>query len=414
MKKIALLSLFTFVGGTLLAQSVSISPNNLQIPSVSALPGCAAADYGKIVFLTTTSRANVCGSSGWIEVSAGGGGGSLTLPYSGSGSFSAGGFSVLNTGGGINSAGIQGMTSSAINGASGVLGNAFETTPTGNNAGVRGLNSSTNTNGSGVFGSHAGGGYGVYGASSTGPGVYGVSTGTANTSGYGVFGYTQTASGIGVYGEAAGNNATAVWGKSTNINGVGGAFQNTAGGFAISTFGKVRFQGNGAAVNKILTSIDANGTAEWKDIIKSEVLKLSAAAFHPHLSTNGYVMGSQGIHMTGSAGSFHADVSLPNGATINSFKIYYIDNDGASPSTGLGITGCALQQITHTGAAVYAGVASITVNNTVANANIQSQNVFPSIVVDNDANSYRVVVSMPASANVILVAVEIGYTYKYN
>lgn len=177
MKKLILMSVFTLATFSLIAQSVSINPNNLQIPSVSALPACAAADYGKIVFLTTTNRANVCSGSGWIEIETGGGGGSLTLPFNGSGNYSAAGFTVMNTGGGINSAGIQGMTLSAITGASGILGNAFDTAPTGDNAGIRGLNSSTNTRGYGVFGSHAGSGHGVYGLSVTGSGVSGSATG---------------------------------------------------------------------------------------------------------------------------------------------------------------------------------------------------------------------------------------------
>jgi len=74
MKKIIFMSVFTLVVLSSVAQSVSINPNSLQIPSVSALPACAAADYGKIVFLTTTNRANECSGSGWIEVATGCGG----------------------------------------------------------------------------------------------------------------------------------------------------------------------------------------------------------------------------------------------------------------------------------------------------------------------------------------------------
>lgn len=412
MKKSLFISVFTLVSFSSIAQSVTLSPNNLQIPSVSALPACAAADYGKIVFLTTTNRANVCSGTGWVEVSATGGG-SLTLPYTSTGSFSTQGFQIINTGGGANSAALQGTTASSLTDAAGVWGSANTTTPNGETIAVRGSNFATNNNGVGVKGTHAGSGYGVYGYSLTGTGVYGFTQGNSS-SGYGVFGHAGQISGVGVYGNAFGSNGTGVWGKAEQSTGTGGYFQNTAvGGNALVTAGKVRFQGNGAGINKVLVSTDVNGTAEWKDITKNEVLKLSAAAFSPHLSTNGYVMGSQGISLAGT-GSVHADVSVPNGATINSFKIYYIDNDGTSPSTGLGITGCALQQITHTGTATYTNVASITVNNTVANANIQTQNVFPSIVIDNTTNSYRLVVSMPATSNVVLVAIELGYTYKLN
>ncbi|WP_305952424.1 hypothetical protein [Emticicia oligotrophica] len=414
MKKTLFISVFTLVSFSSIAQSVVLSPNNLQIPRVSALPACATADYGKIVFLTTTNRANVCSGSGWVEVAAGGGGGgSLTLPYSASGTFATQGFQVTNAGGGVGSSAIQANITSTLTNTSALLGSAEATNPSGETVGVKGINSSTNNNGIGVKGTHDGAGYGVYGYSLTGTGVYGTTQGSSS-SGYGVQGQAGQTSGVGVFGHAFGINGVAVWGKADQSTGMGGYFQNTAvGGIALVTAGKVRFQGNGAGINKVLVSTDVNGTAEWKDITKNEVLKLSAAAFSPHLSTNGYVMGSQGISLAGT-GSVHADVSVPNGATINSFKIYYIDNDGTSPSTGLGITGCSLQQITHTGTATYTNVASITVNNTVANANIQTQNVFPSIVVDNSINSYRVVVSMPATSNVVLVAIELGYTYKLN
>ena len=154
-----------------LAQSISINPQSLDLPKVTNLPGCAVADYGKVVFLTSNNKAHVCSGSGWVAVETStGGGGSLTLPFSGSGAFPAAGLSVFNTAGGLNSAGIQGMTMSAINGANGVLGSAFETAPSGNTAGVAGINNSLNANGYGVYGKQDGGGAGVYGTTNIGKG----------------------------------------------------------------------------------------------------------------------------------------------------------------------------------------------------------------------------------------------------
>lgn len=413
MKKLILMSVFTLATFSLIAQSVSINPNNLQIPSVSALPACAAADYGKIVFLTTTNRANVCSGSGWIEIETGGGGGSLTLPFNGSGNYSAAGFTVMNTGGGINSAGIQGMTLSAITGASGILGNAFDTAPTGDNAGIRGLNSSTNTRGYGVFGSHAGSGHGVYGLSVTGSGVSGSATGVG---GIGVSGTSTQSSAIGVFGNVGGASATGVWGKSTNSTAIGGFFENTAvNGIALQTNGKIKFQGNGAAANKVLVSQDANGNAQWETLTRTEILKLGPAAFHSHISTNESTMGSQGISMTTAAGSFHANVSVPNGASITAIKVYYIDNDGVSPATGLGLTSWSLQKMTNSGSgSVYSNVYNSTFTNISANSNILfSGIVLPTAEVVNNATTlYRMVVTMPASLNLILVGAEISYTYE--
>lgn len=418
MKKIVLLGCSLLLSAEIYSQSVMINPNNLQIPRVSALPACAAADYGRVVFLTTTNRANVCSGSGWIEVApSGGGGGSFTLPFNGSGNYSAAGFTVMNTGGGLNSAGIQGMTMSAITGASGILGNAFETAPLGETVGVRGSNSSTNNNGVGVKGTHDGAGYGVFGVSLTGTGVYGYTQGSSS-SGYGVFGQAGQTSGVGVFGNAFGTNGVAVWGKADHSTGAGGYFSNSAvGGVALSTSGRLRFQGNGAAVNKVLVSTDISGTAEWKSLTRNEILKLGPAAFHSHISSNESTMGSQGISMTSATGSFHANVSLPDGATITQVRVYYIDNDGVSPATGLGLTGWSLQKMTNSGSgSAYSNVANSTFTNISASSSVLfSGLILPTPEVVNNATTfYRVVVTMPSSLNLVLVGAEISYSYTVN
>lgn len=425
MKKTLFISVFTLVTFSSIAQSVTLSPNNLQIPSVSALPACAAADYGKIVFLTTTNRANVCSGSGWVEVAAGGGG-SLTLPFSGSSSSTTSPFAVTNSGGGANSAGINGITGSALAGASGIWGYTTAPTPSGHNYGVYGLNQSTNGNGFGVHGRHNGSGVGVFGQSVSGNGIEGVAAagigveGTSTNGGLGVVGVSSgNANAIGVAGSITGNLGTAVKGLANGANSIAGSFENNnASGLGLQTLGKIRFQGNGAGIDKVLVSSDASGTAVWESLIRTDVLKLGAAAFQSHISSNESTMGGQGISMTTAAGSFHANVSLPNGAALSDFTIYYIDNDGVAPATGLGLTSFALQKLNHTGNGgsytnVFAGSGNFV--NIPASPNMAFFTTSPlSEVIDNNTFFYRLVVSMPASTNLTLVGAAIRYSYTLN
>jgi hypothetical protein len=112
---------------------------------------------------------------GTVQTTAnGGGGGGLTLPYSGSANTSGPAFSATNTGSG---AGIQGITS----GTTGVFGSSSHP----NGVGVKG--ESVNI---GVWGA-ADEYYGVYGYSATRFGVYGLSPND-----YGVYGQSETAAGV--------------------------------------------------------------------------------------------------------------------------------------------------------------------------------------------------------------------------
>ena len=368
------------------AQSVSINPQSLDLPKVTTLPGCAPADYGKVVFLTSNNKAHVCGGSGWVAVETStGAGGSLTLPYNGSGSFSAGGFSVFNTGGGLNSAGIHGMTGSALNGANGVLGSAFETAPSGNNAGVAGINSSTNNNGNGVLGRHSGGGNGVYGESITGRGVYGLVSSTGD----------------------------AVFGAANNANARAGVFVNSAaGGMALRTSGALRFEGQNAAAGTFLRSNDNLGSASWSNITRNEVIKIPAAAFVAHISTNSITHDNQGIVFTGSsgAGSVHAPLTLPNGATVTQILFYYIDGDAT-----LGMTSWAIQKFDHTVVPqAYSNIFSGTIPNVNDPFGIRTQGVNSNIVINNEINFYRLVFVMPFDADLKFLGAEVRYNYQVN
>jgi hypothetical protein len=101
--------------------------------------------------------------------------------------------------------------------------------------------------------------------SSSIPAIIGLNLST-NSNGYGIYG-GHSGSGIGVYGYS--------------YSGRAGQF-NSSTGFAIETSGKLKFAGAGVGTlgaNKFLKSINANGDAQWGDILpldftKNEALKI--------------------------------------------------------------------------------------------------------------------------------------------
>lgn len=397
------MSVFTLATFSLIAQSVSINPNNLQIPSVSALPACAAADYGKIVFLTTTNRANVCSGSGWIEVAAGGGGGgSLTLPYTSTGSFSTQGFQIINTGGGANSAALQGSTFSALANAAGVWGSANESSPTGNNAGIRGSNSSTNVFGYGVYGSHAGLGFGVYGESANGRGVYGTSVGS---------------SGIGIYGESTGATGTAGFFTVPNNTATAGRFISPANfsnsGRALHTTGSIRFAGINEGAGKFLKSLDANGVAIWDNITRIDVKTFLPSDFVANISNHVTTIATNGLSFSslssGTSAILYANLDLPDQASISSFKLIYFDNDAAAS-----VLSCELQRASNT-SSTWSSFATMSIPTTNS-ASLQTVNFPLPIPQQYNATTthYRLAVVMNASANVAIRAIEVVYSYNFD
>lgn len=147
----AFIFLFLLIGKTF-AQSTTLLPNATKIGNVSALGTCNSAARGTQVFNTTDGKMYFCNGSAWIDMTggSGGGGGSFSLPYSGSGTTSSPLFSLTNNGSG------KGLVVSS----------------TGINQAIHGI---------GVSGA------GVYGNSSSNAGVYGVSD-----TGVGVFGYANS------------------------------------------------------------------------------------------------------------------------------------------------------------------------------------------------------------------------------
>ena len=223
-----------------------------------------------------------------------GGGGGLTLPFTGSVASGSNAFSITNTnpggtalfGSGLSGVegvggfagvyghsttqyGVYGETSANPSGA--VRGHHFGTGP-----GVEGIGGTgnglqgTSGSGNGVFGTtFSSTAAGVSGQSSSGWGVYGTSSGAtkagvfgqtsvANTSGVlgrveanssdanAVFGYASSG-GVGVLGMSEGNDGvvarsnadghSGIWAYTTNANGYGGAFNNLGGGVALLVTG---------------------------------------------------------------------------------------------------------------------------------------------------------------------------------
>jgi hypothetical protein len=94
--------------------------------------------------------------------------------------------------------GVHGTTASTNDGAVGVLGEVMPSSAGSSSAAVFGNNHSTTGFGIGVIGQQAGSGYGVYGGTPSGIGVYGQATGSTGLN-YGVYGQTSSPSGYAGY-----------------------------------------------------------------------------------------------------------------------------------------------------------------------------------------------------------------------
>lgn len=390
-------------------QSISLNASNLQLPRVSALPSCLAADYGEMVFLTTNNKAHVCNSTGWVAIETSTGGG-LTLPINSTSALSGSQLIYLsNPNGGANSIGMSGTTTTN-NGGIGVSGTASANTPTNNSVGVYGANVSMVTSalrGIGVYGKHDGAGWGVYGQVTEGIAVEGSTLATLpNLSS--ILGGATT--GNGILGVVSG---AGVAGKFSALNGgTAGRFEATGtNSRAIVTAGTVKLTGIGEGVGKLLKA-DNLGNASWVNVTKSDILTIPASAFITNNSLNLLFNGSSVLSFlilqNGTDGTLYAPVMLPNGATITSFRLVYLDN-----SNSHAISSCVLQTNSQTSTG-FSPISSLTIPTTTS-TNLQSVNSpLLSTVVNNDTNFYRVLVTMNATPLIGIAAVEIKYTYQVN
>ena len=135
-----------------------------------------------------------------------------------SGTNSGSGYGVYgrHSAGSGTAAGVHGVSDSTSSNAVGVVGEISSASPNSYSAGVRGVNNGTSTLGIGVWGSQAGGGWGVYGTSVDGIGVYGHGTSGQNVENYGGYFQALGSSGRGVYGKATGAVGRGVHGYASN------------------------------------------------------------------------------------------------------------------------------------------------------------------------------------------------------
>lgn len=177
--------------------------------------------------------------------SAGGGGGSFSIPYTNTVNNAGTLFSLINDGDGTSVEGTNNSTTSNITAVRGIVNNVG---PGGFSSGVRGINNGTGGLGIGVYGSQNGSGWGVYGTTPNGLGVYGNST----ANGTGVYANSNTGTGltatsnngipasISIFNNANNNNALNVSsvgnGTVVNVTTTGngaGVRSSTAAGFAL-------------------------------------------------------------------------------------------------------------------------------------------------------------------------------------
>jgi hypothetical protein len=154
-------------------------------------------------------------------------------------------------------AGVQGSTASLDGSANGVLGIVSSTSPGGSSSGVTGQNNGTSFDGIGVTGTQNGYGYGVYGYTPYGTGVYAYSGGTGvfteggtGVTAYGdsydgIDAYTFSATGVGVSGVVDTISGTgagvqgSTYATNNNADGVYGVVESGApGGYSAGVFGQ--------------------------------------------------------------------------------------------------------------------------------------------------------------------------------
>lgn len=200
-----------------------LSAGGTGVTSLNGLTGAVTLQAGSNVTLTSSGNA--------LTIAAAGGGGGLTLPYSGTVANNEAALQITNT---INGPGIKGV--SAANGVwgegrTGVWGKGPE-------FGVRGIAGSGaggSVVGSGVAGESSYG-PGVYGRSATNPGIQGESDSgdgvLGRSSGRGVHGWSPNADGV--FGESTGGYG--VHGRSTTSDGLfgEGSAANKSGVYAVN------------------------------------------------------------------------------------------------------------------------------------------------------------------------------------
>ena len=183
----------------------------------------------------------------WVPGAIGGGG--FTLPFNANENNASTLFSINNAGDGTSVEGTNSTTTSSISAVRGIVSN---TAPGGFSSAVRGINNGTGGLGIGVWGSQAGSGWGVYGVTPNGLGVYG----------------NSSANGIGVYANS--NTGTGLTAISTNGIPANISILNNANNNTVLNASTV---GNGTVINANSTGsgtvISANSTGSGTGVFSS-------------------------------------------------------------------------------------------------------------------------------------------------
>lgn len=276
------------------------------------------------------------------------GGGVFTLPFVATENNAASLFAITNDGDGTSLEGINNTTTSSIAAVRGIV---TSTTAGGFSTGVRGINNGTGGLGIGVWGSQNGSGWGVYGITPNGLGVYG----NASAGGTGVYANSNTGTGltatsnngiaasVSIFNNANNNNVinANTLGNGTVINvtssGNGaGVFSSTGAGFAVHGISSATTSagiigdntGGGEAVVGRTTSDIAGAVVGRNDGGGYGVRGFIAT----NTSNNAVgVLGQVGLNgSTGRSGRF---VNLNNTNTVNNFEVETVGNGNIPDNT---------------------------------------------------------------------------------
>lgn len=307
--------------------------------------------------------------------SAGGGGGSFTIPYTNTVNNASTLFSLTNDGDGTSLEGVNNTTTSSITAVRGIVSN---TAPGGFSSGVRGINNGTGGLGIGVWGSQAGSGWGVYGTTPNGLGVYG----NATANGTGVYANSNTGTGltatsnngipasISIFNNANNNNAL-------NVSSVGNGTVvtvTTSGngdGVASSTGAGIALRGSTSAQTSagVLGSNNGNGEAvvglTTSDIAGAVVGRNDGGGYgvRGFIATNTAgtgvgVYGQVGLNnSTGRAGRF--ENTNQSNTEANTFEVKSNGNGNIPDNTKGNASSFLLDNTNSVGAAVRAEVNTI-------------------------------------------------------
>ena len=307
--------------------------------------------------------------------SAGGGGGSFTIPYTNTANNASTLFSLTNDGDGTSLEGVNNTTTSSITAVRGIVSN---TAPGGFSSGVRGINNGTGGLGIGVWGSQAGSGWGVYGTTPNGLGVYG----NATANGTGVYANSNTGTGltatsnngipasISIFNNANNNNAL-------NVSSVGNGTVvtvTTSGngdGVASSTGAGIALRGSTSAQTSagVLGSNNGNGEAvvglTTSDIAGAVVGRNDGGGYgvRGFIATNTAgtgvgVYGQVGLNnSTGRAGRF--ENTNQSNTEANTFEVKSNGNGNIPDNTKGNASSFLLDNTNSVGAAVRAEVNTI-------------------------------------------------------